>query len=194
MGCTIVVLTISSWASLCHLHARIPSARHGPCAESPDQQESYLSCEDVLVSGSATKTVAAPDWSSTDGTKAELERAAKHFIDSFTAYGSSSASMDGSSAAEEEESIYEGRDPGSADEEEPDSGSQSLRLSAVDAFQLWNKKPSGCKVTCNGGSLPLRGWWPCRYSLQHPLRTAASLTLYCKSKRSGAAIFGLCNR
>lgn len=166
---------ISTWASLRHLPARIDSTPNGPFAESPGHQESYLSCEDGLVSGSATKTAAASDWSSNTDSTEELDRAAKYFVDMVTKYGSSSTSIDdtltmhsGSPDAERGEPAYEGQNTGSAAETGLDSGSELPPTAVVDAFKLWDKNPADCAVTCNGGSLPLRGWWPCRYSFRLP--------------------------
>ena len=130
----------------------------GQHADSDEGKEVFVGCEDVMVTGSATKISSAPD-ASDGGDAAEFDVAARLLTRHIAEHGSTSdwtgltppPETPGSAAVRHRES--------SADAAH--GAGDSVMEQEVAGALGFDRKPPNCEWTCNDGSLPLYGWWPC---------------------------------
>lgn len=124
-----------------------------------------------MISGGAVK---ARDSSLPAPSAAEeLDWAAGHFTHLLTQNGMYLADMDdaptstpGVATLQQQESRPdESMTASNSAEAGLQSDSDLPQMDGPDAWTLWGKRHPGCEVTCNGGRLPLYGWWPCRCAL-----------------------------
>eukprot|EP00892_Ulva_mutabilis_P005006 jgi/Ulvmu1/2878/UM146_0020.1 len=155
-------------------------------SEATEGTEIFVGCEDAMVSGTATK-ISTTSQAAEDSEAANWDAAAELLTDHLTdewlswSWADKEAGPDasGKPASGEQERVT--NDDGDAvfpADMHAAAGSAASQQMMMSDWAFGGRAPAGCRWTCNKGSLPLHGWWPCRGKLELKCKGDAGGTKY----------------